>query len=222
MKRGWNWIACFGSLALSAFACHAPENDGPHRRRPRILPVERDEWTDAQRDYLEPHEKAGRLFNLFKTAARHPELANSVEALAFGHVMGPSSTLPPRHRELLILRTAWLCGCEYQWAQHAVLARDIGLIEDELSRIILGPEAPGWSPLESTLLRVADELHRDTFVSDATWEVLSTTYQTQQLMDAVATVGMYTLASMSINSWGVELDPGLSGFPSPREVREPR
>ena len=33
------------------------------------------------------------------------------------------SVLPPRHRELLILRAAWLCGNQYLWSTHAALAQ---------------------------------------------------------------------------------------------------
>ena len=39
---------------------------------PRIRPVEMGEWTNTQRAHLEPHERAGRLFNVFKTADPGP------------------------------------------------------------------------------------------------------------------------------------------------------
>ena len=35
----------------------------------------------------------------------------------------------------------------------------------------------------------------------------------QQLMDLVFAVGQYTLVSMALNSFGVQLDPGVEGFP---------
>jgi hypothetical protein len=38
----------------------------------------------------------------------------------------------------------------------------------------------------------------------------------QKLLDVVFTVGQYTLVSMALNSLGVQLDPGLSGFPKGR------
>ena len=66
------------------------------------------------------------------------------------------------------------------------------------------------------LLRAADELHRDSRIGDATWSALSAHYETQQLMDLVFTVGQYTLVSMVLNSFGVQLDEGITGFPRPR------
>lgn len=63
------------------------------------------------------------------------------------------------------------------------------------------------------MIRAVDELHSDAFITDATWQALGGEYDTQQLMDVVATVGTYNLVSMMLNTWGVQLDDGLTGFP---------
>jgi 4-carboxymuconolactone decarboxylase len=63
------------------------------------------------------------------------------------------------------------------------------------------------------LLQAADELHADAFITDATWNALAKRYNQQQLMDVVATVGQYNLVSMFLNSFGVQLDKGVPGFP---------
>ncbi len=185
----------------------------PRPDHPRIPPVREHEWTEAQRAYLEPYEKAGHLYNVFKTAAHHPKLARAFDAFALGHINGASNTLPARDRELVILRIGWLCRSEYEWAQHIRIARSIGFTEDELARIVRGPDAPGWTSFEVTLLRAVDELRRESFITEPTWQALSAKYATQQLMDLVFTVGTYNLVSIVLNSWGVQLDEGLEGFP---------
>ena len=114
---------------------------------------------------------------------------------------------------MLILRIAWLNRSEYTWGQHSRLARTLGFTDDELVRITQGPDAPAWPPFEATLLRAVDELHGEAFISDATWQALSAQYDTQQRMDLVFTVGTYNLAAMALNSFGVQLDEGLTGFP---------
>jgi hypothetical protein len=89
----------------------------------------------------------------------------------------------------------------------------VGLTEAEIRRIINGPTAPGWSSFDATLLQAVDELHEVASISDATWKTLSQSYSEQQLMDLVFTVGEYTLVSMALNSFGVQLDPETTGFP---------
>ncbi len=122
------------------------------------------------------------------------------------------STLDPRERELVILRVGWLCRAEYEWGQHVLIGKQCGLSDEEIRRIQDGPDASQWDPFERTLLRAVDELHQHALVSDATWKELAERYDTQQLMDLVFTVGQYTLVSMALNSFGVELDEGIEGF----------
>ena len=128
-------------------------------------------------------------------------------------MLGENNTLPPREREILILRIGWLCQSEYEWGQHARVGRRVGLTDEEIVRVSKGPDAPGWTEHERALLRAADELRRDAFVSDATWAVLSKTYDTQQLMDVVFTVGEYNMVSMALRTFGVQREEGVEGFP---------
>jgi alkylhydroperoxidase family enzyme len=182
--------------------------------RPRIPPVEEIDWTSEQRAYLQPHAQAGRLFNVFKTAAHHPTAAKRWDAFAFGHINSEENTLSPRHREILILRIGWLCRSEYEWAAHSGVARSLGFAEEELLDIIEGPEGESWTPFEATLLQAVDELHRDAFITDGTWNTLAAEYSVQQLTDLIFTVGAYKVVSMLLNSWGVQLDDGFEGFPT--------
>jgi len=152
-----------------------------------------------------------QLINVFKTLAHHPNLARDHEVFAL-HILR-RNTLPPRDREILILRIGWLCQSEYPWAQHVVAGTREGLTGDDIQRIIDGPSASGLSENDRLLLRATDELHSDSHISDATWEALTQIYSTDQMMDLVFTVGQYNLVSTALNSFGVQLDEGLEGFP---------
>jgi len=153
----------------------------------------------------------GPAVNIFRTLAQHPKLFK--RWLVFANHVLFKSTVPPRDREILILRTGWRCRAEYEWGQHVLIGKAAGLTDDDVLRIADGPEAPGWDPFDAALLRAADELYEDHSVSDTTWNALADRYSTQQLMDAVFTVGQYTLVSMALNSFGVQLDPDVPGFP---------
>jgi alkylhydroperoxidase family enzyme len=149
--------------------------------------------------------------NIFRTIAHHPVMLK--DWWVFGTAVLQKGSLSPRHREMLLLRTGWRCGAEYEWGQHTRVARSVGVTDEEIARIIEGPDAPGWSPLEAALMRAADELHDDSCISDATWATLAAEYTTQQLIEVPMVVGQYTLVSMTLNSLGVELDDWIEGFP---------
>jgi alkylhydroperoxidase family enzyme len=204
--------------SLAVFLLHAAVASA----QPRIAPLPDSQWTDAQRAVVARFGPAGRETNALRVYLRHPVLAENV--LPFERYISTESTLSPRHRELLILRTAALCRSEYVWAQHAATARAAGLTGADLARIAAGPDAPDWDPFEAVLLRAADELYVDSFVSDRTWRALTARYDTRQAIDAVFTVAEFTMVAGTVNSLRVAVDEGLqdrlpAGSPSPTATR---
>lgn len=178
-------------------------------RTPRLKPLPRDQWDDETRAILGD----GKTLNIFSTLAHHPKLMKRF--LVFGnHVLG-KSTLTPRDRELLILRTGWNCRAPYEWGQHVAVARRSGVTDEEITRIAEGADADGWAPRDALLVRAADELHRDQTLSDATYADLAQHYDERELLDMVFTVGQYHLVSMALNTFGVERDDGVTGVPFP-------
>ena len=187
----------------------------PRLDRPRIEPL-RDEQMDPETRALLGANSRGlggdRVLNIFRTLAVHPKLLK--RWLVFGSHVLAKSTLPAREREIAILRVGWRCRSEYEWGQHVAIGKQSGLSDEEIERIAAGPDAPGWSERDRALLRAADELVGDHFLSDATWQALARDCSTEQIVDLVFAVGQYTLVSMALNSFGVQLDPGVPGFPA--------
>jgi alkylhydroperoxidase family enzyme len=171
---------------------------------PRVAPVPERDWTDVQRSLVAQYGAAGHADNDLATYLHHPVLAGNI--MPFERYISNESTLTPRHRELLILRTAWLCRSGYVWAHHAESAKKAGFTADELMRIARGPETSGWDAFDAAIVRAADELHVSAFVSDPTWSVLSSRYGTAELMDAVFTVAEFTMVADTLNSIGVQIE----------------
>ena len=175
--------------------------------KPRIPPLTDDQLGPEARERF-----GDRILNIFRTLSHHPKLMK--RWLVFGNHILSKSTLSPRDRELVILRVGWLCQSGYEWGQHVVIGKQAGISDEEITRITKGPDAAGWSPVEILLLRATDELHGDSFIGDATWNGLNEHFNTEQLIDLVFTVGQYNLVSMALNTFGVQLDEGLTGLPS--------
>ena len=68
-----------------------------------------------------------------------------------------------------------------------------------------GPgDASGWNENELTLIEAANEMYRDTMISDDTWAALSESYDTHQLMSIAWTVARYRRVAMVLNALGVQ------------------
>jgi len=178
---------------------------------PRLQPLAESELNDKQLKILTPLKVNGKNINIFATAARNPEMLDAWNS--FGMYILKGSTLPARDRELLILRTGWLTRCEYEFGQHTLIAKQIGLTSEEINRITKGPDEPGWDSFDAALLRAADELHAESVITDPTWKDLAQRYNEKQLIDVVMTVGQYNMVSMFLNTNKVPLDEGTPGFP---------
>jgi alkylhydroperoxidase family enzyme len=194
-----------------------PSERAPHDRRPterpgapRIPPLDREDATPVQLELLDAATvPGGGASNIFATLVRAPGLFR--RWLPFGGKL-LAGKLADREREIAILRTGWLCQAVYEWGQHVAIGRLCGLDDDDVRRIQAGPDAAGWTELESAILRATDELHDDACVSDATWARLAEHYDEAQLIELVMLVGHYHLVSFALNSLGVQREAGVVGF----------
>ncbi len=150
--------------------------------------------------------------NVFTTLARHRALFR-VWLMFAGRLM-PRGKLPRVDTELLILRTAHNCSCEYEWHHHARIGQLAGLTADEVARIRDGADGDGWTARRALLLRAADELHNDRFVSAPVWEELRKHLSDVELIELCMLVGHYEMLAMTINSLRVQPDFVSSGRPS--------
>ena len=183
-----------------------PGSVQPHRRlrEPHIPPLPAAEWTARQREVVERYAPDGRPGNALRTLVRVPALADRI--FPFLEYVANDTTLPARHREILILRTAWLAQNANLWAAHAARAAEAGLTPEEILAIAQGPSQERWEPFENTLVGLADQLFANSSVSDESWELLSARYDVHNLIDAVVTVADSTTLSILFNALGIQPD----------------
>ncbi len=172
----------------------------------RVPPLPADQWDDAVDQALSvmlPPERRNpeAAGNLLGTLVRHPQLLRAF--LRFNSHLLISSTLPPRVRELAVLRVAHRYHCEYEWRHHVRMGREAGLSDETIDGIQRGEATDA---LDRAILHAVDELSEASVLSDETWAVLSEHLDEQQRMDLVFTIGCYGALAMAINTFGVQPD----------------
>jgi alkylhydroperoxidase family enzyme len=177
---------------------------------PRIAPLEPTFWTGELRAMLDPDATGRPIAAVYRTFAQHPLLYRPRQELS--EYIRTKSTLPPRIRELAILRIGYLCGSDYEWGAHAPAGRAAGLTDAELRRIAT-PATSGWTEQDDAVLDAVDELYRFDAVADRTWSRLTTQFDRRQLIDLLITAGGYRMVSMALNTFGVPLEEGSARIP---------
>ena len=145
--------------------------------------------------------------HLFTTLARHRRIYH--RWLWFAAALMPGGRMPRIDSELVILRVAANCDCEYERGHHERLGRRAGLSAEQVQQVAAGPSAGCFSPHQRLLLRCADELHEQRDISQELWEDLSLQLSDVQLIELCLLVGHYEMLAMTINALRIQPDqPG--------------
>jgi len=178
---------------------------------PRIQPLEppyAPEAANALAKWMPPGFALPPLA-LFRTIARHPMLRDRMRPLGAGLLS--KGTLPARVRELLILRTSARCGAGYEWSVHvAAYARAVGLDEATIACTVVGEPA---SCDDALAIRIADELHERSTLSDATFAAAQAAFGDEGMLEIAALCGFYHLIAYVIGVAGVAGEPWAPRFP---------
>lgn len=179
-----------------------PLNDQPLPADPpiaRVPPVAAGALTSEQQALVGPWSS----MNFAAVMVTHPQLYRTLVPLIAKVISG--SNLPPRDREVLVLRTLALTGEVYETHHHRLIAGNAGMTAAAIEQAGLG-HGPELTALDALLVRTAEELARTQQIRQQTWDELALHYDTRQLMEIVALVGVYTLMAMLTRSLGIQLE----------------
>ena len=180
---------------------------------PRITPVpvpEAGADAELEQSFAKALHHDGEPLRLFTTVAHHPRLLRRM--ISFGGIFMTSKLVPPRDREIVILRTAWRARCEYEFGHHRVIGPREGLSDAEVDRLA-GDDLSGLDDDDRALVDLVDEVADQVTLSDATWDRLKARWSDDQILELLALTGMYRLIAGVVNSAGTELEPGIPGWP---------
>jgi alkylhydroperoxidase family enzyme len=192
-------------------------SSGEEPSYPKVTPVPLAEMSERTRELISRAglDSDGEPLAVFGTIARHPKLFGAW--LPFASRLMAGGSLDRRQTELVILRVASNMGSDYEWGQHVELSAPFGVDQDTLTRILAGPTAAGWTPLDALLLLATDELHMTRRISGTTWDQLRTYLSEAQLIELCFLVGQYEMLAMFLQTVGVQLEPGKRPLPGGQE-----
>ncbi len=149
---------------------------------------------------------------LFRTLAVNERVFHRV--MAGGLLDRGSLTL--RERELVIDRTCFRCGSEYEWGVHvAFFGPRIGLTEEEIRDTCAeDPDATVYSARERLLLKLCDELHATAKVSDGLWAALAQHWSPEQLVELTMLGGYYHAICFATNALRLPPESFAPRFPA--------
>jgi alkylhydroperoxidase family enzyme len=184
---------------------------------PRIVPIEEVDGELAE-ILAGSLTRDGEPLNIFGVLGHHPKLLKRF--MLMGGYLLNKGLIPAREREIVILRVGWNARARYEFGQHTLIGGAAGLTDVEIAALTRDAADHAWSTDDRALIALADELAADDCVGDETWAALADRWSSAELIELLLVAGYYRMVSGFLNSAGVELDPGVPGFPErpPRDA----
>jgi alkylhydroperoxidase family enzyme len=153
---------------------------------------------------------------LFRTFVKNQHMTEAMRPWG-RHELSRSLSVSLRDREIVIDRTCARCGCEYEWGVHVAFFADrAGLSPAQVTSLTHG----SWSdecweaPRDRMLIRLVDELHEASDVSDALWSELRGEFDEASLLDLLMLCGWYHAISFTARAVRVPLEAFAPTFAS--------
>ncbi len=151
--------------------------------------------------------------NVVATMAHNRTLSRSFSAFAQGVLF--EGGLPRRIVELVVLRMGWNCQSVYEFGQHTLFGRDVGLTDAEIFCVTRPLDQHAWAPEEQAALQLVDDLYDDDCVGTAAWNAATDHFDESEMVHLLLAAGCYRAVSGFLNSAGVQRDEGVPDWPLP-------
>ena len=160
------------------------------------------ELSELKRAYAAAPDR--RLLNIARMAMHTPDaLWETQLALATAAVF--QTTMDPRLREVLILRSAALSHSDYELHHHRSIARTMGF-DDAKIRAIEAGDFSALSHDERVVAQFTTEVVVDVGPSDATLAATRALLPDSVIFEMVAIIGVYMMTARVIAVGGCEID----------------
>src|SRR5690242_20786317 len=175
-----------------------------------FTPEQRQEYESFTRD--RPARPDGSLGGPFDPWLLNAELSHRLRGL--GGFLWTRTSLDRGMVELAICITGRFWEANVEWAAHAPRAVEFGVPQSVIDEVFAG-KRPSGTPEQELLYDVCITMHREHLLPKPLYRRAVDTFGERGLVEIMAIIGYYTLVSMTLNAFEVQVGPGQE-TPFPR------
>ncbi len=146
--------------------------------------------------------RGGRVGGPFQVLLHIPEIARRT-AIA-GAYLRFESVLPAEVRELAIITAARANECAYEWAAHAILARQAGVQEQAIAAVLGGGSLADLQAADVHVIEFVRDLLETNRASEGAFQSAMRRFGVQGLAELAATAGYYGMLACVLNAFEVQ------------------
>ena len=142
--------------------------------------------------------------NVFRMWANAPASFRPLVEFAFSLLA--KSEFDARKREIAILRVAHVTRAGYEWFQHVIVAKRVGVTDQEIEKIAVEGPVTGLDEEGNLLCRVADEISMEVRLGDEPLQEILDRYGTRQATELILCISYFNMLSRFLESTRVTLE----------------
>ncbi len=183
----------------------------------RIKMVQKEQASEQVKEIYDKIEYYGaKVLNLYKVLAHNPNLL--LNYMRLGNSLLTKSCLPPKLRELAILRVARLTASDYEWAQHCPIALGVGISHEQIEAISHWSESTSFSDKERAVLQYTDEVAQNVRVQDETFRVLKQHVNEENIVELTLSIGYWAMTARFLVPLQVDVDTDIKPVSTVQEL----
>ncbi|MBI4188017.1 MAG: carboxymuconolactone decarboxylase family protein [Chloroflexi bacterium] len=174
----------------------------------RVSFMEKDKAHPMVKELFESNEtRRGFVTNLAKVMGHCPYIGLNFQRL--GNSLRKGEELPPKLRELTILRVGNLMQAEYEFKHHTIMGLQCGISQKQIDEVSHWTTSKLFNEQERAILAYTDEVTRDIKVKDGTFAKLQSLFSEHTIVELTALIGYYCMVCRILVALQVELEPDI-------------
>ncbi|MBI2864420.1 MAG: carboxymuconolactone decarboxylase family protein [Chloroflexi bacterium] len=184
----------------------------------RLPYVDRFNAEPAVQEVFRKLERNGaRIVNIYRMVGHTP--AGMLPFMKLGNALMTKAQLDGKLREIVILRVAVLSGCQYEWTQHAAIAREVGVTEEQIAAVADWESSGAFDEREKTVLKFADEVFRGDDVTDETFARAGSFLNAREIVELTLSAVFWRAVAGVLLTLRVDVEEGGGLFGKTRSPR---
>ena len=160
---------------------------------------------DAREVFAKLERRGSDILNLNRVLAHSPNLLRNFMRL--GNSLLFHGVLPPRLRELAILRVAELTGAQYEWAHHVPIARQVGVREEQIGALTDWLTSAQFDARERAVLAYADSVTSKVGVSDEVFQGARDHLSEAEVVELTLVAGYWGMVARLLVALEIDVEP---------------
>ena len=148
--------------------------------------------------------KADKNLNVSRMIAGTDDMM--VGAVAMVRAVFDAKHIPAQVRELIILRTAMLLDCPYEWQQNVQMAKNAGCTQAQIDAVAADGAVDSLGEEVNLVMSATDELTKTGTLSDGVLQQLLDRYQPTLTRKMILTISWFNLLSRFLNGCRVPME----------------